>query len=328
MRYAAALSTVKGCVLEVENIRINRSNPGLRAQHLCLLKSLCTLCNGSLKGGTVGSKNVVFHPGCVCPGSYSFEVGTAGSMTLILQALLLSCVGSPGKYVFELSGGSDVSWSPGWDYFCNVFVVLLRRMGIGIDCELLKRGYYPQGGGKIRLTCFFPERLTSLQLPGSQKYNRVEGIIHGCGLNDSVFTRLSHSIKQKAVGCGFSSDLKIEKSKAESIGIGASLWSYGSLDGVVGISVLGKKGVASEKIGNDAMTSLAMEMKSKVSIDMHCFDQILPFLVIASGESKVVIRSLSSHAKSAVWLVEKFFGKFVKSTQIDNNQILVVISGQ
>ena len=201
-------------------------------------------------------------------------------------------------------------------------------MGVVVDCELLKRGYYPKGGGKVKLTCIFPEKLTPLDLPENQRYDLVNGLIHGWGLKDNVFTRLSHSMKQKAIVFGFLTDIKIQKSKTESIGIGTSLWSYGSSGGVVGISVLGRKGISSEKIGTDAMNSLALEMNAGVGVDSLCFDQILPFLVLASSRCQIMIRSLSSHARSAIWLVEKFFGKCVKTTQIDQNHVLVVIFGQ
>lgn len=328
LRYAAALSVVLGTSLEVRNIRLGRSVPGLRPQHLCVLRSLCILSNGRLVSDEVGSTKIEFMPKNVVSGCYKLEVGTAGSATLVLEALLLACVNCPGRFVFEITGGSDVLWSPGWDYFCNVFVVVLRRMGMQIKCELLRRGYYPKGGGKMRLTCVVPDRLTFLSLKQKQNYDSFEGIVHGWGVDSHIFKRISHSISKDAFKNNLKSNVAIQVSESDSVGVGVSLWSHGSSGGVVGSSLVGRRGLPAETVAKTVFDDIYLEMKGGFGVDYRCFDQILPFLAVASGNSELVVRKLSNHAKSALWLIERFVGHCCVLDEKKDNSVSIKIKGQ
>jgi len=328
LRYASALSVVTGRTLEINNIRRGRSAPGLRPQHLCVLRSLRSLSDGYLVGDEVGSTKIEFVPKNVVSGCYMIEVGTAGSATLVLEAVLLACINSPGRFVFEVSGGSDVMWSPGWDYFCNVFVALLRRMGLQIKCDLLRRGYYPKGGGKMRLTCVVPERLTSLSLIKKQNYGCVEGIIHGWGVDDHVFSKISHYLSKKALKNNIGLNIRTDISQSDSVGVGVSLWSHGSFGGIVGSSLVGRRGLSSETVAKTVFDELFFEMNGGFSVDYRGFDQILPFLAVTTGNSEVVIRTLSSHASSALWLIEQFFGPCCTIEENSNAGLHVKVIGQ
>lgn len=149
VRTALALSTLTGKQFEVNNIRKGRCDSGLKHQHLFCVKALEELCNARVEGAELGSEHISYEPRKIAGRTLSFDVGTAGSTTLILQALLLPVVFGNGKTRIKLTGGTDVPWSQPADYLQHVFIPHLRKFA-GIEFSLLRRGYYPKGGGKDR----------------------------------------------------------------------------------------------------------------------------------------------------------------------------------
>ena len=146
LRSCLALSAVMGKEVRIFNIRAGRSEPGLKAQHLTGAKALATICNASSQGLDIGSTEFVFRPGRIEGGSFSFDVGTAGSITLVLQALMPLLPFAPGKMSIEVRGGTDVNWSPPIDYLRLITIPVLANMGFTNSLEVTNRGHYPKGG--------------------------------------------------------------------------------------------------------------------------------------------------------------------------------------
>ena len=148
LRTALSLSALLGLPVTIENIRANRPKAGLRPQHLTAVKALKEICGAEVEGMAVDSRRIAFRPGRVRPGNYFFDVGTAGSVTLILQALLLPLALAPGPSRIKLRGGTHVPWSPPYHYLAEVFLPTLALMGIQTAVRLGKWGWYPKGGGE------------------------------------------------------------------------------------------------------------------------------------------------------------------------------------
>ncbi len=108
----------------------------------------------------VDSRRIVFSPGRVKPGNYFFDVGTAGSVTLILQALLLPLARATGPSRIKLKGGTHVPWSPPYHYLAEVFLPTIALMGIKTAVRLGKWGWYPKGGGEVEMDIHPTERLS------------------------------------------------------------------------------------------------------------------------------------------------------------------------
>src|SRR5256712_13852836 len=149
LRTALALSALTDPPVRVARIRAGRPTPGLAAQHVTAINAVAALCEAEVTGVSVGASSIEFRPGKLAAGRFSFDVGTAGSITLVLQALLPVAAAAPGAVRVRLIGGTDVRWSPPIDYFNRVFLTLLRRLGARADVEVLRRGYYPRGGGIV-----------------------------------------------------------------------------------------------------------------------------------------------------------------------------------
>ena len=128
-----------------------RSNPGLAPQHLAAVKAVAALCDAAVEGLQVKSQEIVFHPGRLRGGQFQFDVGTAGSMTLVLQAVLPVALMCEEHLVIGITGGTDVRAAPPLDYFRYVFLPLLSLMGGRVSLHVVKRGYYPRGGGEVKV---------------------------------------------------------------------------------------------------------------------------------------------------------------------------------
>ena len=141
LRNAVALSTLTKKPVHISKIRANRPNPGIKAQHYVAIKIISDLCDADVKGLEIGSSDILFKPGELKGGVHKFDIGTAGSITLVYQACILACMDCKEQVTIRLTGGTDVKWSPSWDYFKYVFLPLLNNMGIKIYPQLILRGY-------------------------------------------------------------------------------------------------------------------------------------------------------------------------------------------
>ncbi|MBI2143189.1 RNA 3'-terminal phosphate cyclase [Candidatus Woesearchaeota archaeon] len=150
LRMALALSSITFQSFEIVNIRKGRPNPGLQPQHLACVRALEEFCNASSEGAAIGSTSVKFFPGKPQSRTLSVDIGTAGSVTLLLQALLLPALFAPGKVRLKLTGGTNVSHSQPAEYFSSVFLPQIARFG-SCSFSLLQRGYFPKGNGKVEL---------------------------------------------------------------------------------------------------------------------------------------------------------------------------------
>ena len=149
LRTAIGLSCVTGKPMKIFNIRKGRSAPGLKAQHLKGIEAAAKLCNAQVKGLKIGSKEIEFYPKDISEQKLQIDVGTAGSVTLVLQTLMIPAVMADKDFIFEITGGSHVPWSPTTGYFRHVFCEFLGKMGASVESETLSYGFYPKGGGKI-----------------------------------------------------------------------------------------------------------------------------------------------------------------------------------
>lgn len=147
-----ALSALLGKPISIVNIRANRSKPGLRAQHLAGIELVRDICNGKLEGGQLGSTAIRFRPGKIKPGHYYADPKTAGSTMLLVQVSLPVLLFAGGESVLEIKGGTNAEMAPQLDYTLRVFKPIAERMGVHFECEIIRRGYFPQGGGHLKLT--------------------------------------------------------------------------------------------------------------------------------------------------------------------------------
>lgn len=306
LRTAVALSVLTQQPIHITNIRAKRPTPGLRPQHYTALSCIKAMCGAEVTGLSVHSTDLTFTPHDITPGSYHFDIGTAGSTTLVFQACLLSVLHASAPVTVTLRGGTDVRWAPSWDYFTHVFLSLLHTIGVTTTVQLLKRGYYPTGGGEATLTIHPLKKLSLLNAGEPQHFHEISGIIHRANLPEHISTRMKHAAIQAAVKHNLRCTIHVDASQSSSPGTGITVWSA-SNSALLGAAVLGEKNVTAETVGQKAITYLITDVMSGATVDRFAVDQLLPYLVVAPKGSTVLIRELSNHAQTNMWLVKHFF---------------------
>jgi RNA 3'-phosphate cyclase len=308
LRTAVALSALKKEPIKIINIRANRPDPGIKSQHYIAIKSVKELCSAETTGLDVGSYTLTFIPGDVKGGKYKFDIGTAGSMILVFQTCILASLNAKEPVTIKLIGGTDVKWAPTWDYFNNVFIPLLKSLGISINVNLIKRGYYPKGGGEAEITINPGKDFNRLKLNEEQQFSEVEGIVYISNLPEHISTRIKHAAIKELLKSNIKADIKIEQTTSFSPGTGIALWIKSNCT-IIGATILGEKNLLAEDVGKIVVRDLLNEIESGANLDVHAFDQLLPYFVISNTDEgfSCIIRELSSHASTNMWVLKQFF---------------------
>lgn len=315
LRSSVALSLLTGKPVEVFNIRAKRPNPGLRPQHKSAIEALARMSNSKVEGCFVGSRMIRFFPGEIIEGKYKFDIGTAGSVTLFLQALLPALIFSGQRFEIQVRGGTHVSFSPTWDYYTHVFFEFLRRCGHSIEGEILRYGFYPKGGGCVRV---FVKGGEQKGIDWREKGELIElsGISISCSLPEHIAKRQAMS----AMKVLWEYEPKIEKICCESLSPGTAITLWATFEnGLFGATSLGKKGKRAEDVGKEAGERLKEYIKAECTVDLRLEDQILVYLALASESSKFKILRPTGHFETNMWVIKKFLPvEFkVKGNQIE-----------
>ncbi len=307
LRMAIALSVLTEQPIRVARIRAGRKNPGLAAQHATAVGALAKMCDAKVDGLRIGSSTITVQPGKIRPGAYSFDVGTAGSVTLVLQALIPVAAAAPGPVRLRVVGGTDVPWSPPADFFARVFLPLLRRVGGRVEVEVMRRGYYPRGGGIVEAVVQPTREWSPLEFTELGKVERVRGIAHVANLPEEIPRRMKHAATRRLHGLA---DVKIEERiyrGEDAVGQGGALVLWAETDAtVLGSDSLARRGASSEQVGEEAAGSLRAEIESGSTFDVHLTDQLLVYLARATGPSTFCARQISGHLDAMMWLLPQF----------------------
>jgi len=307
LRTSFAISSLKHESLRVVNIRRGRPRPGLARQHLTGIETLCRITNGKLEGAHIGSQEVTFFPGEQSGGSFTVDIGTAGSISLVLQTLVLPSLFALDTTSLKLRGGTDVNWSPPVDFLGSVLFPLLSKMGVNVSTKLVRRGYYPKGGGEVTSEISPISSLEPFPMLRRSGNVKVFGIAHSENLPEHVVDRMKgaatvHLSKEGLDDIEISRDVK---KGGPGVGTGISLWACDG-DSLFGRSCIGERGKPAEKVGESAAARLVDELSSNATVDVHTSDQILPFIALGGGSFKV--REVSSHAETNMAVLEKLLG--------------------
>ena len=334
VRTALALSNITGKPFRVTNIRAGRKDAGLKPQHVHCVKALQQLCGAKSEGAFEGSSELLYVPGKITAKNLTIDIGTAGSITLLLQAVLLPCMFAKKSHMLRLKGGTDTEWSMPADYFANVLLPQYRRV-CDITSNLLKRGYYPKGGGEVKLAikpkihrneyenfeAFWKELSKhSFKLEDQGTLIGIKGISHASKdlLNARVAERQAEAAKQKL--SKFPTRISVEYADTLSTGSGITLWAVFSKDGEdidianpirIGADALGAPGKPAELVGQEAAEKLLKSIASKAPVDSHLADNLIPLLALCAPSS-MLVEEITKHAHTNIDVVEAFLGKVFK----------------
>ncbi len=309
LRTSLGLSIITGIPVKIINIRSLRPSPGLRPQHLTTLRALAALSDATTSEAMIGSRTVRFSPKEISGGSYSFDIKTAGSVTLLLHALLLPMVCGNEPAIISVVGGTDVSWSPTADYFCNVTLRALSLLGIEADLKIIQRGYYPSGGGRVSLSLQpwikrRPLKDIKIRSPSSLHISSSSA-----GLPEHVAMRQAEGAQ--ALLDDYDTSVQLDTSGS---GRGSAITIWGDAGNVpIGHSILGQKGYKAQDVGADAARGILSIVDSK-TCDTYLPDQLAPFLALAPEKSILKISKMTGHLLTNLQIISSFLGTSWKHT--------------
>ena len=329
VRVAMALSALTGQEFKVSNIRAGREQGGLKAQHLTAIKALKEMCNAETNAVELGSTELWFKPGKVKRGIYHLDIGTAGSISLLLQALILPGMFAGGKITLHIKGGTCGKWQASVDYMEHVLFPQLQRFVEKTELKVQKRGYYPVGGGEIaveitpRLHDTSPTFFSELQ----QKTAIIKMLEQGTLEQIRGVVNVSRDLAEKEVAERIKSaaelnlrryysvpiSIRVEYAETASSGGDILLWALCSNGGkmgkanavILGADALVERGKRAEDIGKEAAEKLYQEITGGFPVDHYLVDQLIPFMALLPG-SEIRVPEVTKHAKTNIYVAEQF----------------------
>jgi RNA 3'-terminal phosphate cyclase (ATP) len=309
LRLSVALAAAAGEPLHICNIRQNRPQQGLKPQHLEAVLTAAKLCKAEVKGATLGSKELWFTPGDVNGGNFEAEIGTAGSIPMLLTAVLPICTLAKNPVQLHVAkGGTDVSHSPTINYLRNVFLPALKHMGLEAVINVNKYGYYPKGMGEVTMTVKPPKSLQPIRLNEFGKLKSVKGVSVCTFLADrKVAERQAKAANKYLSDKGYTADIQVVNDKSNPLQKGSSitLWAETDTDAIIGADAIGELKKTSETVGTEAAEKLYTELSARPTVDVHLADMLIPYMALAEGTSTMLTREVTGHLETNIWLAEK-----------------------
>jgi RNA 3'-phosphate cyclase len=331
LRTAVSLSALTMKPIRITNIRAGRPKPGLKKQHIAGIELTGMLVNAIIRGLEIGSTAVEFIPNDRRFGTFNYDVGTAGSISLVLQAVLPPAVLSSEPVFLNLRGGTDVKWSPPIDYLNNIFTHTIARLGPRIKITQKRRGHYPRGGGMVSCEIIPSKEIDSLDLVILGQLKSVCGISHCVRLPGHIAERQASSAEELIrAQLGIDPEIIRESySKSDDPhfgpGSGIVLWVEDEQGVRLGADNLGERGISAESVGSNAVSHLMREISSEKAIDSHLCDMLVPYLAIASGTSRIGVTTITSHLTTNIWATEHILGTDLNlQSESDKSGVLTV----
>ncbi len=319
VRQAVAFAALTGRAIRVFHVRARRPNPGLRPQHIRAVEAISQLVGGRIEGVHPSSQEFFFQPGVDrgAEPSYVWDVGSAGSTTMLALAVLPVLAFRPTPVRVELRGGLFQDFAPSFYHLQHVVLPLLRGMGFQAEVEMGRPGYVPRGEGILYLSVW-PVRgeLQPLVLhPSSQNVEKIWGIALASHLEERrVSHRMAEAARKSLAASGYGCvevELLYDRTALQP---GAALALFADLQGGVrlGADQAGAPRRRAESIGHFVAGQLLEDLRSGATLDRHAADQVIPFAALAKGESRFSIPHVTDHIQSGAWLAREFLGAEVR----------------
>lgn len=323
LRTALSLSLHLKRPFHIANIRLHRRKPGLQRQHLAAVMAAATLSRAEVKGAELDSTDIYFTPHEIIPGHYRFDIGSAGSTTLLLQALLLplALAGSPSH--LHLIGGTHNPMAPTFEFLKQAYLPLLRRMGAKIDVEMVRPGFYPCGGGELVVRIKPVKQLLPLSL---LKRGAIEDI-----KATAFLARLPAHIAERelgvvATGLELAEEALITRRLDQVYCPGNALEVQVKSEGCTELfSAIGRRGISAEVVADTVVEQAREYLAAGVPVGKHLADQLLLPLALA-GEGSFLTLEPDLHTPTNITLIKHFLPLTISTTELGSDNWRIDIS--
>jgi RNA 3'-terminal phosphate cyclase (ATP) len=312
LRYSIALATLLPSPLHMTHIRANREKPGLRPQHLQALRACSSLSGGKIQGAEVGSTEITYQPGeSLSHGDFQWDIGTAGSTTMLAFTLIPLALFAKGPSRFTLTGGLFQDSAPSAFHMQRVLLPILRRMGAEVRIETLRPGYPPRGQGCLQVeTNPLRGPLTPLHLTEQGRVKEIQGISLASHLEEGkVSARMAEESRRLLEKHGYRPIITaMDDLHAAQKGAALCLWAETGTGCLLGADQAGAPGRRSESIAQFVVSSLLEDLATQATTDRHLADQLILFAALAKGTTRYRIPRMTDHVMSNLWLVKEILG--------------------
>jgi RNA 3'-terminal phosphate cyclase (ATP) len=329
LRTALSLSCLLKNPFRIFNIRKARKKPGLMPQHLTCVRAAQLLSNAKLTGDQKGSTELVFSPGEVKGGDFYFDIGTAGSTSLVLQTLIPAIVfskiinnppfppllkGGEMEFLKEkttiiLKGGTHVPFSPSFHYLVCVFAPFLKMIGIDLQLAIDSYGFYPKGGGKVRADIFPIKNIKPLNIMERGRILRLRGYSGVGNLPLTIAERQKGALLEKTYSQikDLNCPVDIELLNVSTPGQGTFIFLQSeSKNSIAGFTSLGERGKRAEVVGKEAAIEFLRYFSTNAALDSHISDQIVLYLSVCREESVFTTSCITQHLMTNLWVIGLF----------------------
>jgi len=304
LRTSLALSCITGKRLHIENIRSARRNPGLAKQHLSCVRAACQICNGKSHGAAEGSKVLDFRASPVHSGDFRFDIGSAGSATLVIQTLLPALFLTNKPSTVTVTGGTHNPLAPPFDFLSETFLPAIKTVGFQGDCKLLRHGFFPAGGGKITL------RIQSSQIQSNKTISLCDSG-QEFQINAKIYTaklptRIAHHQQKLLLQSGLNvqnieqTDVRDSKGPGNAVCIRLCCNERTTV-----FTAFGLRGKPSEQVISEVVDLAKHFIESGAAVDYFLADQLLLYMAITNGGYFTTDR-ISAHTKTNMEVIKRF----------------------
>jgi RNA 3'-terminal phosphate cyclase (ATP) len=312
LRTSLSLAAITGQPLRLEKIRAGRPKPGLAAQHLTSVRATAAVCQAQIRGDALGSTTLEFIPNrATQAGRYTFDVtearegGSAGAVTLILQTILLPLALAKGESVVILKGGTHVPWSPPVTYIEQVYLPIVKQLGLQAEVELRAWGWYPAGGGEVELRVKGNSTLRGIQLLERGNLQQVRGLAVVTELPSHIPQRMASRAENLLHQEHLKAQVKPLREKGRTPGAGIFLTAEYEFSRA-GFSALGRQGLPAERVAEMAVQELLEFHAKGAPVDKHLADQLLLPVALAGDASQYRATEITEHLTTNAWVISQF----------------------
>lgn len=304
LRTSLTLAALTGQGVSIRNIRAGRSKPGLRAQHLTAVEALAQVCSAETRGARLGSSELEFSPWAINPGSYRFDIGTAGATSLVLQTVFLPLSRGAETSTVAITGGTHVPWSPCFHYLEWSWLPVLRGLGFDARLTLKRAGFFPPGGGRIQAVIRPAGAPLPLNLVERGPLKGIRGLSASANLPGHIADRQQRQALRRLKKYA---PTKIETLSLESASPGTFVALLAEFDNARFCTfALGKKGKPAEKVADEAVHALESFLETGAAVGRYLADQLLIPLAIAAGPSEIRVEAITPHLLTNAAVIQAF----------------------
>jgi len=306
LRTSLALAALLRQPVKLDNIRAKRSRPGLKTQHLAGVLALAEITDAEVTGAHLHSTSILFTPRTIRGGRYRFKISTAGAASMLLGTVLPPLLYASHASEITITGGTHVPFSPPFHYLDKVFLPALEKLGARVDIKLMRWGFYPKGGGEIRIHVKPCHDLQGVKLAKRGKLKKLQ--LLAC----STSTLPDHIVQREIAHleiclADYKDKLKSESSACQSYSSGNFVFLETDYEHTAaGFSALGKRGKPAEEVAAEVCRAFNDFDKTGATVDSHLADQLILYMALAHGDSFFITEKVTGHLQTNIEVLKKF----------------------